>query len=104
MIEELLRRLKGLLLATGSIPLAAIAFLKGLPPPFNRTIHPPTSPFWHWIWRSMPGIRIGLQKQTGTDLLWCLPGMVALVLSLVGLGIAFGKKRPKVLRPWEEKL
>jgi len=104
MIKALLRRATGFALALIALPLAAIAFLKGVPPPFSRAIHPPVSPFWHWVWTCMPAIRIGLQKQTASDLLWSAPGFIALVIGLIGFGIAFGRKKSKTLHRWQEDL
>jgi hypothetical protein len=104
MIKALQRRLGGLALAVITFPLASVALLKGLPPPFLSTGFEPASPLWRWIWAWMPAIHFEVRPKSWTDYASSALGIIALGAVLVGLGIAFGKRKTKVVRRWEEEL
>ena len=103
MIKRLLLRMLGLLLAAVAVPPAAVSLLKACPFPVARAFGAFFQPvwLWKWVWGWMPALQF--PWQTWADILWSLPGLVALALLGVGLAMAFGPSNGKPRKKWEDE-
>ncbi len=103
MIKAILVRLLGLVIAATAFAPALVAALKGVPfdlvANFRGLYHPLW--WWGWVWGWMPALRV--PWNSWADVGWSLPGIVAVGIVGVGLALAFGKRRKKTVRRWEER-
>lgn len=103
MIKRLLLRLLGLLMALLAFAPAMTAVIKGCPLPIGRVFPGLFRPswWWDWIWTWMPAVRF--PWATWGDVLWSLPGLIAVILFGIGLGLAFGGPSKSKRKHWEDE-
>lgn len=100
MLKAALNRLTGLLCAVVALIPASTSLIKGIDGhTSNQVLH--LMPF-NWVAAWMPAIRCPMDSLQ--DLLWSLPGITAFGIVGFGLSIAFGMRKIKATRRWEDSL
>jgi hypothetical protein len=101
MLKRLLLRLMGLAIASLAFAPAMTAVIKGCPVPIGRVFSGLFRPdwWWTWIWSWMPAVRF--PWDSWSDILWSLPGGIAVILFGIGLGLAFGGSPKGKRKHWE---
>ena len=103
MLKRLLFRLAGFILAVVAFVPAYVSVIKNAPAGFAiffQALYRPVW-LWRWVWAWMPSLRA--PWHTRSDVVMSFPGLLALALIGVGLGMLFSKSKQSRDRQWEDE-